>query len=74
MWHNMGQSETSRWLRSIVTWIVALVIIGFAFVGIIFFKSISKVNDDSEFIVTDYSECQKFGSSTTVFDLAIYKS
>ena len=62
-----------RWSRSIVTWIVAIVIIAFAFVGIIFFKSLSKVDDASEFVVYDYNTCKKF-KNQSVIDLAVYKS
>lgn len=44
MWQNMGESEMMRWFRSIVTWIIAIVIIAVAFLGIIFFKSLARVD------------------------------
>ena len=56
----MSQSEGVRRFKSIVTWVIALIIISFAFVGIIFFKRLSKVQDGSDFIISDYGDCQRF--------------
>ena len=50
-WENMGVGPTSRLIRTVITIIVATLIILGAFIGIVFFKSLAKVTPDTKFLI-----------------------
>lgn len=50
-WENMGIGPTSRFIRSMITLLVATLILVGACIGIVYFKSLSKVTADTKFLI-----------------------
>ena len=49
-WENIGQNNIKQGFKRIFSWILAIIIIFFAFSGIIYFNQLSKFSKTSDFV------------------------